>query len=284
MRKFLFILGLLMGMTAAACGGKTPAVEETIGQHELTITAIGTGWDAPEAIPAGWTSISLVNNSDGMRQAAFLRLDDGKTMDDVMAAVQAGMEGPAPWMIPYGGVSAVMPGETRAVTANLPAGQYIVIDPVPTPEGVPGMALGYFMPLTVEESDIVTAAPEADVTVELIDYGFNYEQTAITPGRKLVKVSNRGPQEAHELVVVKLDEGASIEEFLGAFAPDAAGGPPPGQFVAGTAAFDLAAENYLEIELEEGATYGIVCFTPSSVHGGSPHFAHGMVEQFTVSE
>ncbi|MEM7114589.1 MAG: hypothetical protein AAF614_19285 [Chloroflexota bacterium] len=248
----------------------------------MDIIATGEGWDAPESVLAGWTKVTLNNKSDGLRQAAFLRLDDDKNMDDVFAAIEAGMEGPAPWMVPYGGVSGVIPGAETAVSLNLAAGQYIVIDPVPTADGVPGMAKGYFMPLVVEESDVITAAPTTDLSVELVDYAFNTNYDAFSAGNQTIRVSNSGPQEAHELVVVKLDEGKSIQDFLGAFAPDAPGGPLPGTFVAGTAAFADVSDNYLEVTFEAGETYGIVCFTPSTVHGGQPHFMHGMVGQFTV--
>ncbi len=161
--KRIYILSLLLiTLLATACGLDRPSVsDEAPTIHTFSITAGSEGWEAADTTPEGWTTITLANQSDFMRQAAFLRLDDDKTMADVAAAVEAGMEGVPSWMTAYGGVSGVMPGETKSVTANLPAGQYIVIDPVPEPDGVPGMAKGYFMAMTVEssESDTATAAP-----------------------------------------------------------------------------------------------------------------------------
>lgn len=272
----LMSLFILSACNAAAQEANAPDL------HELQITATADGWDAPATVPAGWTRITLANKSDGLRQAAFMRLDDDKTMDDVFAAIEAGMSEPAPWMVPYGGVSAVLPGESGAVSVNLAAGQYIVIDPVPTADGVPGMAKGYFMPLVVEESDVATAAPAATLTVDLLDYAFETDFESFSAGSHTIRITNSGPQEAHELVLVKLEDGATVDDFLGAFAPDAPGGPLPGRFVTGTAAFATTAENYLEVTLEAGATYGIICFTPSSVNEGAPHFMMGMVDQFTV--
>ena len=204
-----------------------------------------------------------------------------RTLDDVFAAIQAGMEGPPEWMSAYGGVSAVLPGASGTVAVDLAAGQYIVIDPVPTADGVPGMAKGYFMPLTVEDSTVATVAPSADLTVEMADYAFVFDQETVTAGSQTIAIRNSGPQEAHEVVIVKLDAGVTIQEFLDAFNP-AAPGPLPGTFVAGTAAFDDVAENYLAVDFEAGVTYGLICFTPSSVHGGQPHFMLGMVGQFAV--
>lgn len=283
MKRLLFPIILLGLLILSACDDVEPeaSASTTATLHEMTVTATAEGWEAPESVPAGWTRITLNNQSDGLRQAAFMRLADGKTMDDVFAAIDAGMEEPAPWMAPFGGVSAVLPGESGAVSVNLTSGQYIVIDPVPAADGVPGMAKGYFMPLTVEENDLATAAPAADLEVNMVDYAFHFDDT-FSAGSHTIKVTNNGPQEAHEMVIVKLDEGATVDGFLAAFAPDAPGGPLPGRFVAGTAAFAESSGNYLEVTLEEGATYGVICFTPSPAKQGQPHFMLGMVAQVKV--
>lgn len=284
MKRITILTVLLITLFAAACNAMTtedPAPVASI--HSLAITASEQGWEADETAPAGWTTITLTNQSDFMRQASFLRLDDDKDMADVRAAIDAGMDGVPPWMTAYGGVSGVMPGETKSVTANLPAGQYIVIDPVPEPDGVPGMAKGYFMAMTIESSETVTAPPASDLAVELVDYSFKFDPDAISAGQYTFRVTNSGPQEAHEVVIIKLDEGASAEDFIRAMGPDAPPGPPPGQIVAGTAAFDTEAENYVDVTFEDGATYAFVCFTASSVHAGEPHFMHGMVAQFDLS-
>ncbi len=275
---------LLIALVPFLAAGCTAAgSRETAAQHALTVTATAAGWEAPATAPAGWTAITLDNQSGGMRQAAFYRLDDDKTLDDVFAAIEAGMEGAPPWMTPYGGVSGVMPGLKRTVSANLPAGQYVVIDPVPEADGLPGMAKGYFMPLKVEASSGMTAPPAADLDVELDDYVFGIDYEAVEAGRQTLRVSNLSTVEPHELVVIKLDEGASAEDFLAAMAPGAAAGPPPGQIVAGTAPIDAVTQNVLEIDFEAGARYALICFLPSVVHEGAPHFTFGMVEEWTVS-
>lgn len=287
MKRLLFLIMLFSLLILSACGAAEAETavssdDTAPSPQALSITATAEGWGAPETVPAGWTRVTLSNESDGLRQAAFLRLDDEKSMDDVFAAIEAGMEEPAPWMVPRGGVSAVLPGQSATVSLNLSTGQYIVIDPVPDAEGVPGMAKGYFMPLTVEESETMTAAPAADLAVNLVDYAFEADYDAFSAGNQTIKVTNSGPQEAHEIVLVKLDEGAAVGDFLEAFAPEAPGGPLPGRFVAGTAAFVKGSDNYLEVELEEGATYGVIYFTPSPANQGRPHFTLGMVDQFTV--
>ncbi|MBV7339907.1 hypothetical protein KFU94_69205 [Chloroflexi bacterium TSY] len=287
MNRIYLTIVLLSLLVTSACVPLEPAAvsaSSTSGStlHELIITATAEGWDTPESVPAGWTEVTVINESDGRRQAAFLRLDDDKTMDDVFAAIEAGMRGHAEWMTAYGGVSGVQPGTSRTVTVNLSAGQYIVIDPVPGADGVPGMAKGYFMPLIVEESDAETAPPTADMAIELVDYAFIFDYEAVTAGSHTIQVINSGPQEAHEVIFIKLNKGATVQDFLAALAPDAPEGPPPGRSVAGTAAFDTVTQNYLEVEFEAGATYGLVCFLPSTQQDGQRHHMLGMVGQFTV--
>jgi hypothetical protein len=289
--KKIYLIVLLLGLlTASACTQTQPAADTSAGRADqnqiqhLSITANGEGWDAPEAAPAGWTEIVLANHSQGMRQAAFMRLDDGKTLEDVFAALEAGEEGTPAWMTAYGGVSGVMPGETKAVTINLPAGQYIVIDPVPEADGVPGMAKGYLIPLRVDESDTASSPPDADLSIGLADYTFVFDDTAVAAGSQTIQVTNTGPQEAHEVVIVKLNEGATVQDFLAAFAPGAPAGPPPGQIVAGTAPFATLTENYMEVEFETGHTYALICFLPSGPNEGQPHFMLGMLAEFEVPQ
>lgn len=281
----VLVLTTLFGCTASTGDSSESAAISAESQHQLTITAADGEWEGPEAIPAGWTEITLDNQSDWMRQTAFYRLDDDKTLDDVYAMLEGEFMGMPDWLTPHGGVSGVMPGMNGSAMADLSAGEYIVVDLVPEPDGLPGMAKGYFMGLTVEEtaeSDLQTTPPRSDLTLEMVDYAFNFDLDGVTAGRYTLEVSNSGPQEPHETVIVKLDEGATLEAYLAAMAPDGPGGPPPGQIIAGTTAIDESTLNYLEVEFEAGATYALICFLPSGMHGGAPHFALGMLQEFTI--
>ena len=289
--KILFGILALVMLAMLGCSGpqsETAAISAetaanaTASQHQLTITASSRGWEAPETIPAGWTEIRLDNQSDWMRQTAFYRLDDDKTLDDVFVMLEGEFMGMPDWLTPHGGVSGVMPGNSGRAMADLHAGQYIVVDLVPEPDGVPGMAKGYFMGLTVEPSEVKTAAPSSDLALEMVDYTFNFDADGLTPGQYTLAVSSGGPQEPHETVIVKLDDGSTLADYLAAMAPDGPGGPPPGQIIAGTTAIDDTTMNYLEVDFEAGESYALICFLPSGMHGGAPHFALGMLQEFTI--
>lgn len=157
------------GLLLSACQPIQPisrpaaAVAEAPAQHQLHVTATGAGYEAAAETPAGWTAVALTNQSEGMRQAALLRFAEGKTMDDLMALMQSGeVAGFPEWLIPVGGPVGVAPGMSGAVTLNLSAGEYIMLDPAPDAEGVPGFAKGYLAPLHVAANDVATTEPAID--------------------------------------------------------------------------------------------------------------------------
>src|SRR6185437_15483407 len=60
----------------------------------ITVTASDFHFDAPAETPAGPTTIRLVNNGPSIHHVQLLKLEDGKTPDDFIAALKAG--GPEP--------------------------------------------------------------------------------------------------------------------------------------------------------------------------------------------
>lgn len=285
------LLGAVAGATLLLSGcqpiepvnAPTAAVAEAPSLHQFSVTANGTGYEAPAEAQAGWTTISLANQSNGMRQASLLRFADGKTMDDLMALMQSGdVAGFPEWLIPVGGPVGVLPGMHGAVTLNLTAGDYIMLDAAPDAEGVPGFAKGYLAPLHVTASAAATAEPVADLTLTLADYAFVFEETAMSAGRHTIRLENNGPQEPHEIAIVKLAEGATLQDFMAAMSGEGPAGPPPGMPIGGSGPIAIGEAAYVDVELEAGATYGLVCFLPSAHNHGQPHFMLGMMREFMV--
>lgn len=277
------------GLLLSACQPIQPisrpaaAVAEAPAQHQLHVTATGAGYEAAAETPAGWTAVALTNQSEGMRQAALLRFAEGKTMDDLMALMQSGeVAGFPEWLIPVGGPVGVAPGMSGAVTLNLSAGEYIMLDPAPDAEGVPGFAKGYLAPLHVAANDVATTEPAADLTFSLVDYAFVFDETSVDAGSHTIRLVNDGPQEPHEIVIVKLADGATLQEFMAAISGEGPAGPPPGIAIGGSGALAIGEAAYVDVELEAGVTYGLICFLPSAHNHGQPHFLLGMMREFTV--
>ena len=118
------------------------------------------------------------------------------------------------------------------------------------------------------------AGADTTVDAEMVDYAFVLSQNTVAAGELVAfNVINAG-QYPHELVVVQLPEGATVDQVL-------AGEVPEEQIVfygvnfagpGGNASFAL--EN-----LEPGS-YTLVCFVDEPE--GVPHVARGMIAEFTV--
>jgi len=68
---------------------------------------------------------------------------------------------------------------------------------VPNAEGIPYVALGMALPLTVDQSPGPAAAePVATVSMDLLEFGFNLS-AQITGGTQVIEAANTGAQD-HE--------------------------------------------------------------------------------------
>jgi len=80
--------------------------------------------------------------------------------------------------------------------------------------------------------------------------------------------------------LIQLNPGASVEEFLGAFEPGAPPGPPPGQGLGGFQEVKSGGGGVFTTDFAPG-NYALVCFVEEP-NTGAPHFALGMIHEFTV--
>jgi hypothetical protein len=258
----------------ATAEAQPPAAEPA--PNVVTITATNYKFDAPDSIPAGLTTIRLVDDA-GLHHAELLRLGDGKTVADLEKALkQPGP--PQPWIIPAGGPNPPHPnGGVAEVTQTLVPGNYAIICFVPDADGKPHFVKGMVRPLTVTAST-ATSAPEptADVTVTMSDYSYKFS-TPLTAGKHVIRIDNAGPQ-FHELFLARLAPGKTAGDL--ATWVDKQVGPPPAEPLGGVAALPAGGHAYIPVDLTPGQ-YGIFCFEPDA-KDGKPHVAHGMMQQITV--
>jgi uncharacterized cupredoxin-like copper-binding protein len=184
------------------------------------------------------------------------------------------------WAVEVGGPNAAEPSQTIAATIPVEAGNYVFFCVIPGADGVPHMAKGMMRNLTVIPAAATAAAapePSADITMTLVDYGFDLS-TPITAGRHTIKFDNTAAQ-AHEVVLVKLNPGATMQDW--AAAAEKMNGPLPGQLMDGIAGLAPGRHGYATVDFTPG-NYGLVCFAPDT-KDGKPHLVHGMIQEFTVS-
>jgi hypothetical protein len=278
------VLGLVAGSVAAAnpVTSSTSVREPAIGVYAaaaakpnvVRVSGEDFKFDAPDVIPAGMTEFIFTNKGPSLHHLAILKINGGKTIDDLRAALAN--PGPPPsWVKEYGGANAPAPGDEANVILNLAPGNYALICFVDI-GGPPHFAKGMVRPLRVVPSKKVDAAPTASVTMTLYDYNFRLS-APIRAGTRTVRVRNSGKQH-HEVQLIQLAPGKTVKEVLDWIAkPD---GPPPGKAIGGVAGMEPGMTEYFTANFPPGK-YGLLCFLPD-VKDGKPHLAHGMVQEITV--
>lgn len=257
---------------------------------EVTIPASDFTFDgAPSSIAGGLTRLTINNTSTAGEdhQAQLFKLNEGVMYEDFVAA-SSGEDPSAVFATgSFAGGPLAAAGNESSVVMELEEGEYVMLCQIPSPsDGVAHAEKGMIQPLTVTAPpDQQPDPPEADYSVSLQDFSFDMPDTAAA-GETTIQVDNDGAQ-AHEMAVAKLNEGATFEDFeafLNTPPEEAAtAGPPPFALTGGIDGIAPAATGWAELDLESGATYVLACFFPNtSSPEGTPHFAEGMVDSFTV--
>jgi hypothetical protein len=274
------LVALLAALAITGCGGdnKRSDTTQTAGPvaREVSVTAREFTFEAPDTLPAGFARVKLTNQGIEPHHVIFARLDSGHVVGELLQS--KGMaSGKFPnWAVLLGGPNSAMPGGTTETVLELTPGNYAVLCLIPSFDGMPHVAKGMVRPLTVTSAAGATAPPNADVVITLSDYSFT-ASTSITPGPHVLRVDNVAEQ-SHELVMVRLEPGRTVQEFAAwAEKPQ---GPPPGALIGGTSPQAKGTTNYVITDFAPGE-YGFICFMPDA-KDGKLHLVHGMIQQFKV--
>ena len=274
LRRVWLVVGVLMLVVLAlgACtmmGGGEAAVEEAAGAiPEVAIEMGDAGPSIAAEVPSGVVAINL-NAAPG---ALLARLNEGVTLDQF----NEGLSQPDPTAAValvslLGGASNTTDGK---LIVDLQAGQHVLVN---FPEDGPPSAV----PFTAGEASGATA-PTADVTVDLVDFNFAIP-AEIEAGPKVWQISNKG-QQWHEMAIVKLNEGASIDDVLAMLqSEEESAAPPPFEEVAFWSPNSPGETGYVTWDLPAGE-YTVICFLPDLAGDMTSHAAHGMVATLTVTE
>ena len=269
---------------AAAANAATPAASAAAPGmgNVVTVTARDFAFEAPAEIQAGLTTFRMVNAGPTPHHLQIVKLQDGKTAADYVAALKAaGPTGKPPaWAADFGGPNAVVANDTSVATLMLEPGTYAFVCFVDIPDHVPHLMKGMERTIKVTApaaTQASAAEPQADVTVTLKDYDFTWS-TPLTAGQHTIRVDNAGPQ-PHEIEMVQLAPGKTMDDLM-KFAQSYQG-QPPGRLVGGIAGFQANGHQYFSRNFAPG-NYVVMCFVPD-VKDGKPHFMHGMAKQITVS-
>jgi hypothetical protein len=269
------LVGLLL---IALPGSTTLFASPPASTVDAVYTAREYAFSGPDEIPAGWITSRLVNQGEDLHQVQFLRLPEGKTIQDFTAEIRANHKRLPSWVQRRGGPNSVTPGQQAEATVHLEAGEYVVICGIPDRHGVPHVAMGMLKALRVAPGlPKKISPPHADITITEADFSFELSEP-LRAGRRTVGVVNKGSQ-PHEVVVVRLARRATVDVFLDDFQPGVAASPS-GTPVGGLVGLEPGGEGFFTMDFVPGR-YGLICFLPDLVRG-APHFTRGMLMDFMV--
>ncbi|HET7622370.1 MAG TPA: hypothetical protein VFK39_10740 [Gemmatimonadaceae bacterium] len=233
-------------------------------------------FEMPDTIPAGVTTFRLRNEGKEPHHLMLYRIDAGKTIRDVLAALAAGGAHPT-WMHATGGPNAVPNGGESIATLALEPGNYVAFCHVKGPDGKIHFMKGMLKAVTVTPSaEKSVAFADADITVTLRDYGFEFSKPP-TRGKHLIAVTNAGVQR-HEMILSLLQPGKTSRDFVTWI--DTQNGPPPVIPYGGITDIEPGRTVIIPVDLEPG-NYSVVCRVRDA-GDDAPHDKHGMLAQFTV--
>jgi uncharacterized cupredoxin-like copper-binding protein len=269
-------------LALGACGPAAPAaIVAKI--PEITIHAVDFTYNAPTQIQSGLVSMTLVNDGKEAHQAQLARLNDGVTIDQLMAALQKGPENAFSLVTLAGGPNAIEPGQSQTVTVNLPAGNYVLLCFISGADNVPHLAKGMVAPLTVAAAPSsaagapnTAAEPQSSGAVTLQDFTIKVPDK-VQAGTQVWKVTNNGPQ-PHEFGLARMEDGKTAQDFM-AFMQNP-NGPPPFSYGGGLDALAPGTTGWVNLDLKPG-TYIALCVVPDP-NTGKSHAELGMVTPFTV--
>lgn len=276
-----------LALVLAACGPRSDAAQNASDNSTSAATAVTPNvvhvrasdfaFEAADTVPAGLTTIHLMNDGPDWHHVALLRMEEGHTMDELQEAIAAGEE--PEWMHAMGGPNAPGAGGTAETTLNLEPGTYVMVCFIPSADGVPHLAKGMVRPLVVVPSDAPTGPlPEADLAITMTDFDWTMSQP-ISAGKHVIEMKNTASQ-AHELWFAKLNPGVTIEQLMAWF--EKPEGPPPFSETGGMSPIEGGTSQIMTHDFTAG-DYALICFIPDATDK-RPHFMHGMMKQITVAE
>jgi hypothetical protein len=266
--------------------GEATTEEAADVQSTFDVRLTADGVTVPERVPNGIVTFAVANTQAAPVMALVARINEGFTLDDVLADQETGGQRIFEMVGMLGG-GLFMPGTPTQATFDLQPGEHVMAT---FGEGAPQIT-----PFTVAADQTSSAtAPTGEIVVDLVDFSYVMPETLPT-GPHLWEFTNSGTQ-PHEMIVMQLEEGMTLPQFVEALqaaqeaeqAAEQSGPPtPPFPEVFFWPPMIPGAHAWIEVNLPAG-TYGIACFLPdfaaADMAAAHSHLEMGMVRLLAVTE
>jgi len=266
---------------ATTPGAATATTSGSSGSREITVEEKEYSFDISDTVRPGVVKITAKNSGKESHQVQVVKWNDGVTQ----AQFDAALKNPDPSAIFksvtfMGGPNSIKPGQSQVSYNTLTPGNYALLCFLESDDGQPHFAKGQVKAFQVVPGDTGGSAPKADASVTLADFNFLGDVTSLPAKKTTLEVKNGGPQ-PHELTVIKLNNGVTVDQIkqlLNSDTPPA--GPPPIDDAGGLGALQANQTGFVELDLKAGQ-YAFVCFVPDTATG-KPHAALGMIKAIEV--
>ena len=240
---------------------------------EIELVGTSDALTFPSTVSAGINHITVRNDSDTIMHTFTMRIPDGMSDDDVLAALAK--EDPGDWFVTtffVGTPDEPEPGggELTGYSYYVP-GHYMVVNP---------FSDGIVTSFDVAGDTWGRPAPVADVEVGLIDMALRGFEEPIPAGPTLWRVTNHGTT-WHDVSTLKAPDGSTVDDLFAAFETASEDQVFPDGYTTtgGVGATSPGVTTWVEMDLQPG-THIAACFLPGE--DGMPHAFHGMIATFEV--
>ena len=122
------------------------------------------------------------------------------------------------------------------------------------------------------------APPSSTLDVTSHEFSFEVSNPTVRAGLVRMRLTNEG-MEPHQVMLARLDDGVSVDDFVAASHEDEAGSYDLVHFAGGVNAVERGNTGQTWTELKPG-TYALICYIPSP--DGVQHVHKGMVDEIEV--
>ncbi len=251
--RILVAASLLAGLATAGCGGSEPSQPKPV-----EVDAADYAYVMPDRIKGGVVSMRFRNTGKELHEFALVRIGEGHTVDDALAALEKSGDD-LPWLTDVAGPPALTPGATITVTRRLEPGTYAFLCYFPNTRGVPHVKLGMARRFTVAgDSGAELPKPDAVITAE----PKRFDVPELQAGKQTIELRNAsGFERGFELSTLnpgrteadKARWAAKIES-TGRLPRD----PVPVTALGAMQSIPSGTSVYLTLDLEAGRTYHLV--------------------------
>ena len=276
---FVSLAGLVVVVLLTG-GGCDRTAQRNSTQTTFRIIATDAGFEAPDSVPAGLRHITYENHGSEIHEAMLVKLPQGMTAADYVAAVRAGSLFPA-GALDYSGPGLMSPGESVEVWSKLDPGNYLIIcwNAGHAKTRAPH-------PFTVQYTISDDQPPKEDVTVRLVDYRFELTGQ-LRKGVQVIRVETPGPS-MHEVDLFRLHEGKTVADVR-RWRKEDENGPAQADAMGGMLdSHDIHHVGWLRKTFTPGR-YVFHCAIPvtTDAHTTNQAITHadlGMVQEFEITE